>query len=171
MKITRWYLPISVTCCFLSGVLLWNTGTAKADRLDESLSGYELAAAGKFVYDPKTLRWNAIDSNGHVVKTGRGSAGRAYCADTGRRCRTPIGTFHVTHKGGAGCRSSRYPVGRGGSPMPYCMFFSKYYAVHGSYEVPNYNASHGCIRIQPQDAKWLYNNFMEIGTPVIVKPY
>ena len=52
-----------------------------------------------------------------------------------------------------------------------CMFFSKYYAVHGSYEVPNYNASHGCIRVTPADAKWLYYNFIEIGTPVVVKPY
>lgn len=173
MKMTRWYLPVSLTCCFLSGMLLWNTGaaTTKTENFDENMRQYELAAAGKFVYDPKTLRWTAIDQNGRVVKSGHGSSGRAYCPDTGRRCRTPTGTFHVIHKEGASCRSSRYPVGRGGSPMPYCMFFSKYYAVHGSYEVPNYNASHGCIRIPPQDAKWLYYNFIDVGTPVIVKPY
>lgn len=55
--------------------------------------------------------------------------------------------------------------------MPYCMFFTQYYGVHGSYDVPNYNASHGCIRVPVKDAKWLYNNFIDIGTPVVVKPY
>jgi lipoprotein-anchoring transpeptidase ErfK/SrfK len=127
--------------------------------------------ANTFVFNPKTLQWKAISSNGQIVRTGHGSGGRAYCPDTHRSCRTPTGTFHVIGKGGAGCKSSRYPVGRGGSPMPYCMYFSKYYAVHGSYEVPHYNASHGCIRVQPSDARWLYSHFMSVGTTVVVKPY
>ncbi|EHL30252.1 hypothetical protein LDG_7762 [Legionella drancourtii LLAP12] len=55
--------------------------------------------------------------------------------------------------------------------MPYCMYFSKNYAIHGSYEVPNYNASHGCVRLIPSDARWLSRNFMKIGTKVIIKPY
>lgn len=97
--------------------------------------------------------------------------GRSYCPDIHRSCRTPTGTYHVMSKGGAGCRSSRYPVGRGGAPMPYCMFFSKYYAVHGSPDVPNYNASHGCVRVLPSDARWLNHNFMHEGTTVVIKPY
>ena len=129
------------------------------------------ADANTFVFNPKTMQWKAINSNGKVVRTGHGSAGRGYCPDIHRACRTPTGTFHVISKGGASCKSSRYPVGRGGSPMPYCMYFTTNYAVHGSYEVPNYNASHGCIRIYPSDAKWLYNNFMSIGTTVVVKSY
>lgn len=127
--------------------------------------------ASEFVFNPKTLQWKAINDHGVVVRTGRGSGGRAYCPDIHRACRTPVGTFHVISKGGAGCRSSLYPVGRGGSPMPYCMFFSKYYAVHGSHEVPNRNASHGCIRVIPSDAHWLYDHFMHVGTTVVVKPY
>ena len=56
--------------------------------------------------------------------------------------------------------------------MPYCMHFTKFYAVHGSYEVvPGRNVSHGCIRIYPEAARWLSENFMNIGTTVIVKPY
>lgn len=127
--------------------------------------------ANQFIYNPRTLQWKAINSNGKVVRTGHGSGGRSYCPDTHRSCRTPTGTFHVIGKGGAGCRSSRYPVGKGGAPMPWCMYFSKYYAVHGSYEVPNRNASHGCIRIIPSEAHWLSNNFMYVGTTVVVKPY
>ncbi len=55
--------------------------------------------------------------------------------------------------------------------MPYCMFFSKYYAIHGSYDVPGYNASLGCIRVTPKDARWLNYNFIRVGTPVIVRHY
>ena len=129
------------------------------------------AQANEFVFSPKTLQWKAINDKGVVVRTGRGSGGKSYCPDIHRSCRTPTGTFHVISKGGAGCRSSLYPVGKGGSPMPYCMFFSKYHAVHGSYEVPDRNASHGCIRIIPSEAHWLSKNFMHVGTTIVVKPY
>lgn len=130
-----------------------------------------LASSSKtFIFDPKQRKYFAIQ-NGKVVKQGRASGGRHYCPDVKRSCRTPSGVYRVTHKGGAGCRSSRYPLGRGGAPMPYCMFFSKYYAVHGSPDVPNYNASHGCIRVKPHDAAWLSRHFMDPGTRVIVKPY
>ncbi len=127
--------------------------------------------AGTFVYNPRTLQWKAIGNDGHVVRTGRGSAGRGYCPDIHRGCHTPVGTFHVISKGGASCRSTRYPKPHGGAPMPYCMFFSKLYAIHGSGDVPHYNASHGCIRVTPQDAKWLSQHFVQIGTTVVVKPY
>lgn len=129
------------------------------------------SANNEFVYNPRSLQWKAINANGAVIRTGRGSGGRAYCPDIHRSCRTPTGTYHVIAKRGADCRSSRYPVGKGGARMPYCMFFSKYYAVHGSDDVPNRNASHGCIRVKPSDAHWLHQNFMKIGTTVVVKPY
>ena len=127
--------------------------------------------ANTFVFSPRTLRWKAINNNGKVVRSGRGSGGRHYCKDIRRSCRTPSGTFRIISKRGASCRSSRYPLGGGGAPMPYCMFFSKYYAIHGSPDVPNYNASHGCVRVRPNDARWLHKNFMHIGTKVIIKSY
>lgn len=129
------------------------------------------AAGNTFVFNPNTLTWKAINENGKVIRTGKGSGGRKYCKDVGRGCKTPSGVYTIISKGGPGCRSSRYPVGKGGAPMPYCMFFSRYYAIHGSPDVPNYNASHGCIRVRPGDANWLSHNFIRIGTKVIVKPY
>lgn len=131
----------------------------------------DVVQANTFTYNPRTLQWHAINSKGKVVRSGHGSGGKGYCPDIRRSCRTPTGTFHIIGKGGAGCRSSRYPVGKGGAPMPWCMYFSKYYAVHGSYDVPNHNASHGCIRIVPSEAHWLSDNFMTVGTTVQVKPY
>lgn len=129
------------------------------------------ASANTFIFNPNNLTWKAVNNNGTVVRTGHGSGGRHYCPDIHRGCKTPSGVFRVISKGGPGCRSSRFPIGRGGSPMPYCMFFSRYYAIHGSYEVPNYNASHGCIRVIPSDANWLSHHFISVGTKVIVHPY
>lgn len=130
-----------------------------------------VAMNNTFIFSPRTVSWQAVDSAGHVVRSGRASGGRRYCPDIHRSCRTPSGTYHVISKGGSGCRSSRYPVGKGGAPMPYCMFFSKNYAVHGSDDVPNHNASHGCIRVRPSDARWLSGHFMHVGTRVVIKSY
>jgi lipoprotein-anchoring transpeptidase ErfK/SrfK len=124
-----------------------------------------------FIFDPNRHRWYAYDRSGELVGSGRASGGRGYCPDIHRRCKTPIGTFHVYSMGGPGCVSTKFPVGKGGAPMPWCMYFHGGYAVHGSYELPNYNASHGCIRIEPAAAHWLQQNVIEYGTTVIVKPY
>lgn len=124
-----------------------------------------------FVFNPKTHRWHAYNHRGRLIKSGKASGGANYCRDIKRACRTPVGSYRILSKRGAQCRSSRYPRGRGGAPMPYCMFFSKLYAVHGSYDVPNRNASHGCIRVTPADARWLSQHFLHIGKRVIVKPY
>jgi hypothetical protein len=44
------------------------------------------------------------------------------------------------------------------SPMPHSIFFHGGYAIHGSYEISRLGgpASHGCIRLHPQDAAELY---------------
>lgn len=136
-----------------------------------SLAYSSSALANTFIFNPKTLTWKAINDNGVVVRTGKGSGGRSYCPDIHRGCKTPSGSYTIISKGGASCRSTRYPVGRGGAPMPYCMFFSRYYAIHGSYDVPRYNASHGCVRVVPSEARWLSKNFIRIGTRVIIMPY
>jgi lipoprotein-anchoring transpeptidase ErfK/SrfK len=124
-----------------------------------------------FIFNPNIHRWALYDSNGDLIRTGRASGGRGYCADVHRRCKTPVGTFHVYDKQGPGFKSSKFPAPYGGAPMPYAMFFYKGFAVHGSYEVPNYNASHGCIRVIPADARWLNHGPMNYGATVIVYPY
>jgi len=139
----------------------------------DSSAPRQIAASGSntFVFNPRINRWYAYDNTGSLIKTGRASGGKGYCADVKRACRTPVGSFRVYHKRGADCKSSKYPIGKGGAKMPYCMFFRGGYAVHGSYDVPNYNASHGCVRVRPGAAQWLHRNFMKHGTRVIVKPY
>jgi|GEM_PF-1282207 len=134
-------------------------------------SSIETNGRKTFIFDPKQKAWAAYDEDGSLVKTGAASGGRGYCPDIRRSCRTPSGSFAVYRKGSSACKSRKYPIGRGGAPMPYCMFFKGGYAIHGSPHVPNYNASHGCVRVRPSAAAWLSKNFMENGTKVIVRPY
>lgn len=125
-----------------------------------------------FIFDPKATAWAAYDAAGNRIKTGRASGGKDFCEDVGRGCRTVTGTFRVYSKKGPDCTSSKYPIEtNGGAKMPYCMHFNGGYSIHAAYEVPNYNASHGCIRVLPSAAKWLSDNFIDVGTTVIVKPY
>ncbi len=124
-----------------------------------------------FIFSPRLKAWAAYNSSGRLIATGRASGGASWCRDVKRACRTPRGVFRVQRKGSASCRSSRYPLPRGGAPMPYCMFFSKHYAIHGSPNVPRANVSHGCVRVTPKMAGWLTRNFITIGTKVIVTSY
>ena len=125
-----------------------------------------------FVFDPKATAWAAYDAQGNRVETGSASGGKAYCEDVGRPCHTVTGTFRVYSKKGEDCTSSVYPIEtHGGARMPYCMHFYQGYSIHAAYEVPDYNASHGCIRVLPSAAKWLNENFIDVGTTVVVKPY
>ena len=125
------------------------------------------AATGRrvFIFDPRNTTWAAYDDNGSLVRTGNASGGRHYCPDVGRRCLTPTGTFSVYSKGGAGCKSTKYPKPNGGAIMSHCMYFHGGYAIHGSNDVPNYNASHGCIRVQPAAAYWLNREFLNYDLP------
>jgi hypothetical protein len=106
------------------------------------------------------LAFGAYDENGDLEYWGPISGGKGYCPDLGRGCHTTPGHFRIYLKEGAGCVSSKFPIGRGGAPMPYCMFFHGGFALHGSYDVPGYNASHGCVRLFVKDAKWLNQEFV-----------
>jgi lipoprotein-anchoring transpeptidase ErfK/SrfK len=114
--------------------------------------------------------WAAYDENGSLVRSGPASGGRDFCPDTGERCKTVTGTYTIFRKEGADCYSKIYPVGKGGAPMPFCMFFHEGFSLHGSSDVPDFNASHGCIRLIPDDAQWLNLEFVQLGkTRVSIK--
>lgn len=116
------------------------------------------------------LAWGAYDDDGNLVRWGPVSGGKGWCPDLHRGCHTATGTFTVYSKQGSGCKSTKFPIPRGGAPMPYCMFFHGGYALHGSPSVPGYNASHGCVRLFTDDARWLNQNFISVGsTRVIIK--
>jgi len=129
------------------------------------------------IMSPARLAWAAYDPEGNLIRWGPASFGKRHCPDLKRGCLTVRGNYRIFHKGSRRCVSSKFPLGRGGAPMPYCMFFYRGYAIHGSPQVPGYHASHGCVRVFNQDARWLNEVFVDLprkgskGTKVIVYPY
>ena len=128
------------------------------------------------IVDQNLLAVAAYDPSGRLIFWGPISSGKNYCRDVGRSCRTTTGIYYVFNKKGHACRSNIYPVGRGGSHMPFCMFFYKGYALHGSKEVYGFRDSHGCIRMFTRDAEWLNKNFIDVihyrgdmGTKIVVQ--
>lgn len=110
----------------------------------------------------------AYNTSGQLVHWGPVSGGKGYCPDVGRRCGTITGNFKIYRKQGPKCVSSKFPIEtNGGAKMPYCMHFFRGFALHGS-TLPGYHASHGCIRLFFDDAKWLNLHFLGMGTPVRV---
>lgn len=164
------YATTTITSTTTSKVVTTVTSTSTTTISSSSQTGPQ-NPYGTFIFNPRTLIWYAYAPDGTLVRTGKGSGGSNYCKDLHRRCHTPVGVFRVYGKGNANCKSTKFPIGHPGAPMPWCMYFHNGFAVHGSHEVRNYNASHGCIRIYPADAYWLSHNLMTIGTVVIVKPY
>ena len=146
------------------------------------LSPFELKIAPssdkQIIVDQEKLAWAAYDEQGQLVKWGPISSGQDKCSDSSNSCRTLTGIFRVFSKENEHCISNAFPAGKGGAKMPYCMFFHKGYALHGSEDIPGYRASHGCVRMFTQDAKWLNHNFVQssneqnnfAGTIIIVRP-
>jgi hypothetical protein len=66
---------------------------------------------------------------------------------------TPSGTFHPERMELTWFSKEYY-----NSPMPHSIFFHGGFAIHGSYEINALGgpASHGCIRLHPEDAATLY---------------
>lgn len=133
----------------------------------------------QIIIDQDKLAYGAYDAEGNLVKWGPVSSGSDRCSDNSSpTCRTKTGIFRVFSKEDQRCKSNMFPVGRGGAKMPYCMYFHKGLALHGSNDIPGRRASHGCIRMFTRDAKWLNLNFVELsneknqflGTRVIVRP-
>jgi lipoprotein-anchoring transpeptidase ErfK/SrfK len=106
--------------------------------------------------DLSDFAWAAYNSDGSLVKWGPISGGKSKGTITG--------TYTFYRKQGEGCVSSKYPKPRGGAPMPFCMHFKGGYAMHGSPTVPGYHASHGCVRMFTDDARWLNHDFVDTGS-------
>ena len=62
--------------------------------------------------------------------------------------------------------------------MPYCMFLKRAggkhtgYAIHGSqYIHPSRHGSHGCVRVETPDARMLSQEYLRVGTTVVITNY
>ncbi len=93
---------------------------------------------------------------------------RTFLVSTGvSRYPTVTGQFHVYVK-------YRYALMTGPGyylpNVPYTMYFYQSYGLHGTYWHNNFGhpMSHGCVNLRTEDAKWLYENWVVIGTLVNV---
>jgi hypothetical protein len=126
----------------------------------------------------KKLAWAAYDADGELLWWGPISSGIEKCPGVHGGCTTPTGLFRVVRKQDIDCISTVFPqreAGQGGGAlMPYCMHFLRGYALHGSNDVPGYRASHGCVRMFVEDARWLNEEFVDLpgggveGTRVVI---
>jgi len=110
------------------------------------LSGLASAQAGILVTVDKTAQRLSVSVDGHPRYEWPVSTARI-------GYRTPNGTYRPE-------RLARQWFSRkyDWSPMPYSIFFDGGYAIHGSYEISHLGrpASHGCIRLHPQNAAVLF---------------
>lgn len=128
----------------------------------------------------KKLAWGAYDINGELLWWGPISSGADSCLGQSGPCHTPGGAYRMVRKQSGDCISSAFPRRadgfHGGAPMPYCMHFFRGYALHGAPVVPGYRASHGCVRLFIEDARWLNEEFIDLpeegykGTRVYIEP-
>ena len=126
----------------------------------------------------KKLAWGAYDENGELLWWGPLSSGSGHCRGLDGTCTTPSGSYRIIRKQDIDCVSTAFPMRSdgesGGAEMPYCMHFFRGYALHGSDTVPGYRASHGCVRLFIEDARWLNEEFINVpesgekGTRVII---
>lgn len=126
----------------------------------------------------KQLAWGAYDEKGELIWWGPISSGSGNCGAADSYCKTPSGSFRVIRKQDIECVSTVFPRNAdgsaGGAVMPYCMHFMRGFALHGSDSVPGFRASHGCVRMFIEDARWLNEEFIDLpggtmkGTKVVV---
>jgi hypothetical protein len=107
----------------------------------------------------------ATESGAHVlISVDKGSQQMTVSIDGATRYRfevstgrpgygTPSGTFHPQRMEPTWFSKEYY-----NSPMPHSIFFHGGFAIHGSYEINALGgpASHGCIRLHPDNAAALY---------------
>lgn len=85
----------------------------------------------------------------------------SFVVSTGRkRHATPVGRYRAEWLSPKH-RSRKY----NNAPMPWSVFFYDGYAVHGTTEVAKLGepASHGCVRLAPENAKLFYALVRELG--------
>ncbi|MBA2710447.1 MAG: L,D-transpeptidase [Tatlockia sp.] len=124
------------------------------------------------------LAWGAYDEKGELLWWGPVSSGLESCKGVIGGCTTPTGSYRIIRKKDIDCISTAFPRRAdgydGGAQMPFCMHFFRGYALHGSEDLPGYRASHGCIRMFTEDARWLNEEFVDLpggglkGTRIII---
>ena len=113
--------------------------------------------------------FGAYGPDGNLIYWGPVSSGASKCPANDDSCATPTGDFRAFRIEGKDCTSNEFPLEtHGGAPMPYCVFFHRGSAVHGSTLSGFINRSAGCVRLFYADSEWIYDRFAQKNMEVIV---
>ena len=138
---------------------LWRTCIAAAAALSFMAGAHAASTVGndtrkvEIVIDKKTQRMTVLVG---------GEKRHEFAVSTGRAgYDTPVGTFRPSsmHK-------MAISVKYGNTPMPHTIFFTRVgHAIHATTAVRQLGrpASHGCIRLSPENAKLLYQLVQQMG--------
>lgn len=131
----------------------WLCSSFIAAAIVLATSAMSSASAALLVYIDKSSQRMDVVIDGirrfsWPVSTGRGGYG------------TPTGVFHPQMLARSWFSRRYY-----NSPMPYSIFFHRGYAIHGTYELSRLGgpASHGCVRLHPQNAAILFSLVLQEG--------
>jgi hypothetical protein len=122
------------------------------DRLMRGVGGFKIRYPQHGRHVEANLGWQvlALIDRGRVV--------RAYTTSSGKPSTpTVLGSFRFY---------MREP-GTNSHGMVYSTYFIRGYAIHGYYDVPTYNASHGCLRVPIPDAYAIYS-WVHLGDQIDV---
>ncbi len=122
------------------------------DRLMRGVGGFKVRYPQHGRHVEANLGWQvlALIDRGRVV--------RAYTTSSGKPSTpTVLGSFRFY---------MREP-GTNSHGMVYSTYFIRGYAIHGYYDVPTYNASHGCLRVPVPDAYAIYS-WVRLGDQIDV---
>jgi lipoprotein-anchoring transpeptidase ErfK/SrfK len=120
------------------------------------------AEAGLLVRVDRASQTMEVSADGAYLYTWRVSTGRPGYG-------TPAGTFRPQRMAARWFSTVYY-----NAPMPHAIFFYGGFAIHGSYDIARLGgpASHGCIRLHPNDAATLFGLVQREGmhnTTIVVQ--
>lgn len=122
------------------------------DRVLRGVGGFKIRFPKHGRHVEANLGWQvlALIENGKVV--------RAYTTSSGKPSTpTVLGNFRFYMR----------EAGTNGHGMVDSTYFIRGYAIHGYYDVPTYNASHGCLRVPIPDAYAIYS-WIHLGDQIDV---
>jgi peptidoglycan hydrolase-like protein with peptidoglycan-binding domain len=135
-------------------------GMARVTTLDPTVVDRLLSGVGGFhVRFPQHGRHVEANLGWQVLaEIDDGKVFRAYTTSSGKPSTpTVLGSFHFYSK----------TIGTNSEGMVDSNYFIRGYAIHGYYDVPPYNASHGCLRVPIPDARAIFD-WVHLGDEIDV---
>jgi lipoprotein-anchoring transpeptidase ErfK/SrfK len=115
-------------------------------------------------------RWIEVSISGRTLTAWEGGTPvRSFTVSTGREDEPTLpGVFQIEHKlERAWMQGDGYDIPN----VPYTMYYSGSYAIHGAYWHSDFGSaiSNGCINLPVGQAAWLFD-WADIGTTVVIEP-